>query len=90
MHNLKYIVKVIVDKAVKICEKETICIAHCKLSAASFYSVYFNDDYNFNRLKKNKDGLILQANKNTLLPLTEEHFLLAPTLKHKTNFLNKS
>lgn len=49
MHNMKYIEKVILDKAVKICEKETIWIAHWKLLAASFYSVYFNDVYNFNR-----------------------------------------
>lgn len=66
MHNLKYIVKVIVDKAVKICEKETICIAHCKLSAASFYSEYFNDDYNFNRLKKNQRWLNITSQ--------QEHF----------------
>lgn len=49
MHNMKCIVKVILDKAVKICEKETIWIAHWKLLTASFYSVYFNDVYNFNR-----------------------------------------
>lgn len=54
MHNMKYIEKVILDKAVKICEKETIWIAHWKLLTASFYSVYFNDVYNFNRLKKQR------------------------------------